>query len=270
MGRVSRVPKKHEQIAADLRRKIHEGKLAPGEQLPVESQLTREYRVSPGPVRDALNALRAEGLIETHHGIGSFVRAPRRKVHRSGDRHQWEKDRVRLPDEERRQTGVVERDTGLTVSDLEFHAEYGTEPAGEELAATFGIPVGTKMLHRVYRTRSRIEDAPVSLIDSYLVYDMVAANSDLLSADNEPWPGGTHHQLHTVGIEIDRIIEEFTARPPQPEEAETLGIGPGISVLVLRKTLIDINGRVVEYSEVVMPGDRTVMTYTTSLKRWSK
>src|SRR6266536_157031 len=263
------MPKKYEQIAADLRRKIHEGKLAPGEQLPVESQLMGEYRASPGPVRDALNVLRAEGVIETRHGIGSFVRAPRRKVRRSGDRHQWEKDRVRLPDEKRRQTGLVERDTGLTVADLEFHAEYVTEPAGEELAETFGIPAGTKMLHRVYRTRLRVEDASVSLIDSYLVYDMVAANSDLLDADNEPWPGGTQHQLSTVGIEVDRIIEEFTTRPPQPEEAELLGIGPGISILLLRKTLIDINDRVVEYSEVVMPGDRTVMVYTTHLKRWS-
>jgi GntR family transcriptional regulator len=263
------MPKKYEQIAADLRRKIHDGRLAPGEQLPVESQLTREYKVSPGPVRDALNALRAEGVIETRHGIGSFVRAPRRKVRRTGDRHQWEKDRVHLPDKERRQTGVVERDTGLTVADLEFHAEYSTEPAGEELAETFSIPVDTKMLHRVYRTRSRVEDAPVSLIDSYLVYDMVAANSDLLSAANEPWPGGTHHQLYTVGIEVDRIIEEFAARPPRPEEVELLGIGPGISVLFLRKTMVDITGRVVEYSEVVMPGDRTVMSYTTHLKRWS-
>jgi len=263
------VPKKYEQIAADLRRKIHEGKLAPGEQLPVESALTREYRVSPGPVRDALNSLRAEGLVETRHGIGSFVRAPRRKVRRSGDRHQWEKDRARLPKEGRRQTGVVERDTGLDLADLEFHAEYSIEQAGEELAETFGIPTGAKMLHRVYRTRSRVEDSPVSLIDSYLVYDVVAANPDLLNADNEPWPGGTQHQLSMVGIEVDRIIEEFTARPPQPEEAELLGIGPGISVLFLRKTLIDIDDRVVEYSEVVMPGDRTVMVYTTHLKRWS-
>ncbi len=263
------MPKKYEQIAADLRRKIHEGKLALGEQLPVESQLAREYRVSPGPVRDALNALRAEGLVETRHGIGSFVRAPRRKVRRSGDRHQWEKDRARLPEEGRRQTGVVERDTGLDLADLEFHAGYSTEQAGEELAERFGIPAEAKVLHRVYRTRSRVEDSPISEIDSYLVYDMVAANPDLLNADNEPWPGGTQHQLSTVGIEVDRIIEEFTARPPQPEEAELLGIGPGISVLFLRKTSIDIDDRVVEYSEVVMPGDRTVMIYTTHLKRWS-
>src|SRR6266542_2204885 len=118
------MPKKYEQIAADLRRKIHEGKLALGEQLPVESQLAREYRVSPGPVRDALNALRAEGLGETRHGIGRFGRAPRRKVRRSGDWHPWETDRARLTEAERRQTGMVERDPGLDLAAMEFHTEY--------------------------------------------------------------------------------------------------------------------------------------------------
>jgi GntR family transcriptional regulator len=265
----ARMPTKHEQIAADLRRKIHEGKLTPGDQLPAETQLMREYRVSPGPVRDALKALRTEGLIETRHGIGSFVRSPRRKVRRSGDRHQWEKDRARLSEDERRETGQVERETGLTVSELAFHAEYGTEQASEDLAKVFGVPAGTKMLHRVYRTRSRAEDSPVSLVDSYLVYDMVAANPDLLTADKEPWPGGTQHQLYTIGIEVDRIIEEIAARPPRAEESEVLGVGPGIAVLFLRKTSIDINGRVVEYSEVVLPGDRTEMVYTTQLQRWS-
>src|SRR6266536_2752654 len=261
------MPTKHEQIAADLRRKIHDGEFALGDQLPAETQLMREYRVSPGPVRDALKALRTEGLIETRHGIGSFVRSPRRKVRRSADRHQWEKDRVHLPEDERRQTGVVERETGLAVSDLIFHAEYSTEQAGEDLARAFGVPANTKMLHRVYRTRSRAEDSPISLVDSYLVYDMVAANPDLLTADKEPWSGGTQHQLYTIGIEVDRIIEEITARPPRAEESEVLGIGPGIAVLFLRKTSVDTNGRVVEYSEVVMPGDRTEIVYTTQLMR---
>src|SRR6266545_2392273 len=161
----ARMPTKHEQIAADLRRKIHEGKLTPGDQLPAETQLMREYRVSPGPVRDALKALRTEGLIETRHGIGSFVRSPRRQVRRSGDRHQWEKDRARLPEDERLRTGAVERETGLTVSDLVFQAEYKTEPASDDLAKVFRIPASTKVLHRTYRTRSRAEDSPVSLVD---------------------------------------------------------------------------------------------------------
>ncbi len=40
---------------------------------------------------------------------------------------------------------------------------------------------------------------------SWLVYDLVASNPDLLDPSNEPWPGGTQHQLSTVGIELARI-----------------------------------------------------------------
>ncbi len=63
-------------------------------------------------------------------------------------------------------------------------------------------------------------------------------------------------------------VDEVSARPPQGDEAEQLGITAGVAVLVLRKTSIDTHGRVVEISDVIMPGDRTVMTYQTSLERW--
>jgi len=61
----------------------------------------------------------------------------------------------------------------------------------------------------------------------------------------------------------------LTARPPQGDEAEPLGIGPGVAVLVLRKISVETTGRVVEISDVVKPGDRTVMTYQTHLAPWS-
>ncbi|MFB9534591.1 UTRA domain-containing protein, partial [Nonomuraea roseola] len=103
---------------------------------------------------------------------------------------------------------------------------------------------------------------------SYLVLDVVSKNPDLLSADQEPWPGGTQNQLFTLGIELDRIVETFRARPPTPEETEELGLPVGVSVVILRKTSIDTNDRVVEVSDVVLPGDRTEMVYTTKLSRW--
>ena len=47
-----------------------------------------------------------------------------------------------------------------------------------------------------------------------------------------------------------------------------MGIESGVSVLVLWKTSIDINDKVVEVSEVIMSGDRTEIVYTTKLGRW--
>jgi len=259
---------KYERITADLRRKIRSQELAPGEQMPSQTTLAEQYRVSVPTIQQALGVLEAEGLIDAVQGVGTFVRPARTRVRRTTDRYQWEKARALLPADERRRAGAGEYDTGLAFEDLEFHAEYSSADADHDLASVFGIPLGTKLLHRTYRTLVRSEGTALSLIDSYLINEMVAANPDLLDSANEPWPGGTHHQLRTVGIEIDQITDEVTARPPQGDEIELLGISPGVAVLVLRKTSTDMDGRVVEVSDVVMPGDRTVMVYETHLERW--
>src|SRR3712207_1189376 len=102
---------KYERIGADLRQRIRKGQFTAGERLPAETVLMEEYKVSLVTMRRALDLIEAEGLIERHHGIGNFVRAPRQRVRRTTDRHQWEKDRVHLPEGERVKTGSTEHDT---------------------------------------------------------------------------------------------------------------------------------------------------------------
>lgn len=259
---------KYERIAADLRRKIRTGDYAPGMQLRSETALMEQYRVSLPTMRRALDLLEAEGLVEKRHGIGNFVRTRRQVVRRSSDRYQWEKDRVRLPLDKRLGTGAAEYDTGLDMTELAFEAEFSSCEADADLAEAFGLPVGTPLLQRVYHTRLKREDAPLSLIHSYLVKAIIEANPDLLRVDKEPWPGGTQHQLHTVGIEIDRITDQVTARPPTADEAEALDLRAGVAVLVIRKTSHATDDRVVEVADVVLPGDRTELVYTTKLRRW--
>lgn len=79
---------------------------------------------------------------------------------------------------------------------------------------------------------------------------------------------GSQNQLYTVGIELDRIEERVTARPPTPEEADELELPRGTSVLVLRKTSHDLDNRVVDLSDIILPGDRTELLFTTPLERW--
>jgi GntR family transcriptional regulator len=260
--------KAYERIADDLRDRIRAGELAPGDQLPSETALVDKYGKSLPTLRQALGLLQAEGLIEKQHGRGNFVRQPRTPVQRTNLRHQWEKDRAREPEQERKQTGATEHDTGLDMDDLVFQATYDQVEAGEELAGIFGVPMGTVMVERTYRTRYQAEQYPFSLVDSYLVRDVVGVNPELLDAANEPWPGGTQSQLYTLGIELGRIEERVVARPPAAEEAEELGLPPGTSLIVPGKTSYDTAGRVVEHSFVRLPGDRTVMTFTTNLERW--
>ncbi|MEO3821213.1 GntR family transcriptional regulator [Plantactinospora sp. B24E8] len=258
------------QLAEELRERIVSGELPQGSAMPSETELAETSQMSRTSVRNAIRQLREWGLVRAEQGRGTYVRAPRQRIRRRNtQRYQWEKDRVLLDDAERRRTGGTEHDTGLTVDDLKFHAEYSQVEADEEMAAAFGLPVGAPLLRRVYWTSSRHETAPLSASYSYLPYDLVKANKQLLSADYEPWPGGTQHQLYTVGVELDRIEEVVRARPPLPDEAQLLDIEAGVAVLDVRKTSYDINDRVVEVADIVFPGDRTELCFTTKLKRWN-
>jgi DNA-binding FadR family transcriptional regulator len=58
-----------------LAEQIKSGRLVPGARLPTEQALTRAARVSRTVVREAVAALRAEGLVVTRQGVGAFVSA---------------------------------------------------------------------------------------------------------------------------------------------------------------------------------------------------
>lgn len=62
----------HEVVDA-LAGRIREGSLAPGGKLPTEAAIMEEFGVSRTVVREAISRLQAAGLVETRHGIGTFV-----------------------------------------------------------------------------------------------------------------------------------------------------------------------------------------------------
>ena len=66
------------QIAWCLRSLIATGKLSPGERLPSVRELAFEAGVNANTVRAIYGKLENDGLIETHHGLGTFVAAEAR------------------------------------------------------------------------------------------------------------------------------------------------------------------------------------------------
>lgn len=52
---------------------IQSGLLKPGDKLPTESAIMAQHEVSRTVVREAISHLQANGLVETRHGIGTFV-----------------------------------------------------------------------------------------------------------------------------------------------------------------------------------------------------
>jgi DNA-binding FadR family transcriptional regulator len=77
-----RLPRKRRSLAQELvtvlTEQIRDGLLKRGDKLPTESAIMQEHGVSRTVVREAISKLQASGLVETRHGIGTFVieRAP--------------------------------------------------------------------------------------------------------------------------------------------------------------------------------------------------
>jgi GntR family transcriptional repressor for pyruvate dehydrogenase complex len=65
-----------EQVMARLANDIRSGRLAPGARLPTEQALTTALGVSRTVVREAVAALRADGLVVTRRGSGAYVADP--------------------------------------------------------------------------------------------------------------------------------------------------------------------------------------------------
>ena len=64
------------EIVEALSTSIQEGQIKPGDKLPTESEIMARFDVSRTVVREALSKLQASRLVETRHGIGTFVIAP--------------------------------------------------------------------------------------------------------------------------------------------------------------------------------------------------
>lgn len=65
-----------QQLMAVLSDRIRTGQLSHGDRLPTESQLMAEQGLSRTVVREAISGLNAAGLVETRHGIGTFILGP--------------------------------------------------------------------------------------------------------------------------------------------------------------------------------------------------
>lgn len=128
-----------EQLAGLLRAHIVRGSIEPGTHL-VEDALATEYGVSRGPVRDALRALLAEGLLEsrrrgyytkafTQHDIdelyqvrGAAEQLAGALVLKKGAEVDWAPAQAHL--EGMRRCAEIGDETGYALADLAFHTEF--------------------------------------------------------------------------------------------------------------------------------------------------
>lgn len=258
------------RIASDLRTQIQAGTLGPGALLPSEPELANTYRVSRQTARTALQALEQEGLVTVRPRRGRVVRVPPHRAVRTSERHQLEKDNALLPEETRGKTGEAETNLGMSITDQEFDPKYDVIPAPADLAAILNAVPTAPLLRRRFTAKDRRSGVLLSNSVSYIPTAFVDSNPAILDEKNEPWAGGTLHQLSTVGIEIMKVVDEVTARMPSSAEAQAWDLPSGIPLLLCRRLSLDADDRLIEISDAWYPADRTELRFVTPLQPWAK
>jgi GntR family transcriptional regulator len=221
-------PPKYAQVMAALQQRIEDGEYAPGDMLPSETQLVREFGVGRTTVVRALQTLAMQGWIEREHGRGSFVKG----------RPESPGDRVR---------------PGLTAAEQAESAENIIDvrrvPAPRHIARLMGVDERTPVIarHRVAKQHDR-----VAAVQALWFPLEIAVGTDVDKPD--PLRRGVRQHLQSVKhLRFDHVIERLTARKPTKEEAELLG--SSAPVLGVLATVHDAAGAVLMLLSVALPGD---------------
>jgi GntR family transcriptional regulator len=153
-------------------------------------------------------------------------------------------------------------DHGIGWQEYRLSARYSAVRADEELAALFGIDVGTPLLRRRFVFYARQEPEQISV--SFLPLDLVAG-TPVADPAREPWPGGTPAQLASLGHPVTRIEESVSARMPATAEAQTLRISQGTPVFAILRLMISGEAVLEVCRHIVIPADRVVLDYRIDL-----
>ncbi|MGW4437955.1 GntR family transcriptional regulator [Streptomyces sp. NPDC004596] len=260
---------KYLELAEVLATAIRRGEYAPGDRFPTVNELAGLHSVAPNTASRAVQVLKEQGLLSGKAGGTTRVRVQPIHQVRANSRYQTEKDLVLRPVEERGTTGVAELDSGVAVSAVhENQVQLDVIQAPPDVAEILGLESGALVLRRT-NTRRHKQGAGAGKSVSYMPHGLVSRNPELFDPQREPWPGGALHQLHTVGVEVDRIEDRVTASAPTQAEMEEQDIPPGIPVLRVRKVSYATTGQAVEVTDIPLPADRVELRYITPLRRWS-
>jgi len=232
-----RGPKYH-RIADSLRAEIQSGKLQPGDQLPAETTLIDRFNVSLPTLRQAIGILRAEGLIESRHGVGTFVKSGRRRQRRSRNRY-----------------GRARDDNQLLTNELEHQIVFaGRQPVPPHIAEAMNVTPGAEVVvrrrHLRDRTTGRLEEIGASYIpieiaaDTYLEQPTVVPKALFLCVED------------LSGKRYAHARDAWVSRLPTAEETDLLDLATGMPVLHVIHTASSTDGAVLEVSESVWPADR--------------
>jgi GntR family transcriptional regulator len=237
----------HLQLADELRGLIRRGKLKPGDRLPPERTLVETYATSRTTVSAALAVLKAEALVSSGPGRGTFVR---------------QSPPVRLDfsrfSRRRREPGMgpweaATKRAGVQGETRMLAVEHQT--ADGELAYRLGISDGAPV---ILRSRLMLANGhPTQIQSAWYPLDLIEG-TELVGS--EKIVDGIFAALERIGQHPVSATEEVATRAPTPEEAAMLRLGPGVPVFVITRTTRG-EDRILEVLEVIASGEATILVY---------
>ena len=240
----------YQQIADRIRESIADGKLGPGEQLPSERDMMDHFGTARGTVRQAIALLKTEGLIQSEHGRGVFVR-PAAPIRRKAN------TRFLRSHRQAGQAAFIAETEGEGRRPSVEMLQLGPDEPTADIAERLRLDARNKVLVRSRRYFA--DDVPVELATSYIPWRL-AKGTAIEQPDSGP--GGIYARLEEKGHLLDHFIEDVSARMPTPTEADLLRLGSGVPVIVVVRTAYDTDGTPVEVCDTTMAADRYVLSYT--------
>jgi GntR family transcriptional regulator len=239
---------KYQQIADRLREQIASGALKPGERLPSEPDLVREFEASRNTVRLALALLTNQGLVVTRQGLGTFVLEPARpftallsrvKVSPSGHHVSTALPVVGSADGEPETVRrLVER-----------------VPASASVAEKLEIERGDPVVIR--RSLQNLGDVPWLLINSYFPMDLASGTALEQAGEIER---GSIRLLADLGHPQSGFVDEIGARMPDAREFDFFRLSSGTPVIVVNRTSYSA-ARPIRLTRYVYRGDRVRLAH---------
>jgi GntR family transcriptional regulator len=238
----------HLQLAGELRGQIRRGELKPGERLPPERVLVETYGTSRTTVSAALAVLKAEALLSSGPGRGTFVRqSPPVRLDVSRFSRRLREPGVGVWEAATQRAGVVGETRMLTVEQ---------QTADPELAYRLGIPDGSPV---ILRSRLMLANGHPTQVQTAMYPLELVDGTELVQP--ERIVDGIYAALERIGQYPASATEEVATRAPTPEEAAMLRLGPGVPVFVIMRTTRGEEGRVLEVLEVIASGEATILVY---------
>ena len=241
----TRVPR-YQEIAEDLRTRIKRGDLAAGARLDTQRKLATAFRVTLMTLRQALEVLEREKLIERRHGLGTFVAAP-----------SVDYDILQL----RRFAGDLSAQGEQVTTRLLGSGFVGGE---RRVTSALGLGRGARLL--VVERLRLIDDRPLSLQRSFLPARL---GDEVVRADLALTPLAQILE-YKLGITIARAREVVSAVRLGRREARVLHSAPGSPAFESERISCDAGGAPVVFDRVFIPGDRFRITRELSYESETK